>query len=149
MLDIWDFASRGEIPTKTSPHTRGNGWAICLARHFAQLFPHVCGGLNKQFYFRFRTYSTFRSETWKGLYTCSIINNYRKFSWSLAHGTAKWWLSLSCDIPAKLINMLVSNNWWHYIINIGCVSLCTFNFRSSDNRKSREYSYFPANGEFQ
>ena len=48
MLDSWDFASRGEIPTKTSPHTRGNGWAICLARHFAQLFPHVCGGLKVQ-----------------------------------------------------------------------------------------------------
>ena len=25
--------------------TRENGWANCLARHFAQLFPHVCGGL--------------------------------------------------------------------------------------------------------
>ena len=44
--------------------------------------------MTKQFYFRFRTYSTFRSETRKGLYTCSIINNSTKFSWSLAHGTA-------------------------------------------------------------
>ena len=35
-----------EFLTKISPHTRGNGWQKCLARHFNLLFPHVCGGLN-------------------------------------------------------------------------------------------------------
>lgn len=38
-------ASRGEFLTKISPHTRGNGLANYLARHFAQLYPLVCGGL--------------------------------------------------------------------------------------------------------
>ena len=45
-------ASRGEFLTKTLPHTSGNGSASCLARHFAQLFPHVCGGLKEVENFR-------------------------------------------------------------------------------------------------
>ena len=41
-------ASRSEFLTKISPHTRGNaGWAKCLARHFAKLFPHVQWALKK------------------------------------------------------------------------------------------------------
>ena len=45
MTDIFLSALRGEILTKTPPHTRGNSWANCLARSFAKLFPLVCGGL--------------------------------------------------------------------------------------------------------
>ena len=48
MFDFILTASRGEFLTKTLPHTWGNGWASCLARNFAQLFPHVCGRLYKR-----------------------------------------------------------------------------------------------------
>ena len=37
-FDIFLTASRGEFLTENPPHTRGNGWATCLARNFAQLF---------------------------------------------------------------------------------------------------------------
>ena len=43
---IFLSASRGDSVTKISPHTRGNGWTKCLARHFSQLFSHVCGGIS-------------------------------------------------------------------------------------------------------
>ena len=38
---IFFSASRGDSLTKISPHTRGNGWTKCLARHFCQLVSHV------------------------------------------------------------------------------------------------------------
>ena len=44
MTDIFLSALRGEILTKTRPHTRGNSWANCLARPFAELFPLVFSG---------------------------------------------------------------------------------------------------------
>ena len=44
MTDIFLTVLRGEILTKTRPHTRGNSWANCLARPFAELFPLVFSG---------------------------------------------------------------------------------------------------------
>ena len=45
MTDISLTASRGVKLTKTPAHTRGNSWANCLARNFAEHFPQVCGSL--------------------------------------------------------------------------------------------------------
>ena len=50
IMNIFLMALQGEFLTKISPNTWGNGWADCLARHFAQLFPHVCGGLKSRLF---------------------------------------------------------------------------------------------------
>lgn len=48
MFRIFLMFLRGEFLTKISPHTKGYSWGNYLARHFARLFPHVCGGPNRE-----------------------------------------------------------------------------------------------------
>ena len=46
MVNEFSFNQSNKLYIRKNPqHTLGKSWVNCLARHFAQLFPHVCGGI--------------------------------------------------------------------------------------------------------